>query len=183
MSLGLGGRGCSRRKSCAGKLPLYTSFLAHRLDLDRLTGEFVAMPTCRVHAQCLSLAALLYDTLANDGDTGSASTVPVFSLVISTLKRQVISRPTLLRVFAQMHEGGVPASDSQSDLHGCHSLDSVVGIVAMAASATVSIVVGMIGTGAGLGVQTAAMEVQWCVSRSMFCRPATNFFPSFSSFS
>jgi hypothetical protein len=40
----------------------------------------------------------------------------------------------------------------------------------------------MIGTGAGLSVQTAAMEVQWCVSQSMFCRQAVNFSPSFSSY-
>ena len=38
VSLSLGGRGCPRWRSCAGKTPLYTSFLTHRL-----TGDFVPM--------------------------------------------------------------------------------------------------------------------------------------------
>ena len=58
-----------------------------------------------------------------------------------------------------MHCMGIPASDTQSHLHSHHSLDSVVEVVGTATSATVSSVVGMIGTEAGLSVQTA-----WCVS-------------------
>ena len=49
---------------------------------------------------------------------------------------------------------GVPASDSMPYPHS-HSLDSVAEMV------TVSNVVGMIGTEAGLSVQVAAMKVQW----------------------
>ncbi len=105
-----------------------------------------------------------YDALATDSDTSSASSARVFSLLISALKRLVTSRPVLLGVSAQMHGVGVPASDSQSHLHSPHSLDSVAEMVATAASATVSNVVGMIGTEAGLSVQTATMKVQWCVS-------------------
>jgi hypothetical protein len=56
---------------------------------------------------------------------------------------------------------GVPASNSQSHLHSHHS---VVEMVATAASATVSNVVRVIRTEAGLSVQTAEMKVQWCVS-------------------
>jgi hypothetical protein len=44
----------------------------------------------------------------------------------------------------------------------------------MAASGT-----GTIGTGAGLSAKTAAIKVQWCVSRSTFCRQGANLFPSF----
>jgi hypothetical protein len=60
---------------------------------------------------------------------------------------------------------GVPAGDSQLYLHGHHSLGSVTEMVAMAASATVSNVVGMIGTVSrhtevGLSVQIAAKKVQ-----------------------
>jgi hypothetical protein len=116
-----------------------------------------------------------YDALATDGDTSSASSARVFTLLISALKRLVTSRPVLLGVSAQMHGVGVSASDSQSHIHSHHSLDSVAEMVATAASATVSNVVGMIGTEAGLSVETATMKVQWCVSRidglSTSCQP------------
>jgi hypothetical protein len=105
-----------------------------------------------------------YDALATDGDASSGSCPRVFTLLISALKRLVTSRPSLLGISAQMHGVGVPASDSQAHLHSHHSLDTVAEMVATAASATVSNVVGMIGTEAGLSVQTAAMKVQWCVS-------------------
>jgi len=105
-----------------------------------------------------------YDASAIDGDTSSASGARVFTLFISTLQRLVTSRPSLLGVSAQMQGVGVPPSDSLSYSHS-HSLDSVAGMVATA-SATVSNVVGMIGTEAGLSVQTAAMKVQWCVPSS-----------------
>jgi hypothetical protein len=59
---------------------------------------------------------------------------------------------------------GVPANDSQSHLLSHHSLDSVPETVVTAASATVSNIVGMIGTVAGLSVQTATMKVRWYVS-------------------
>ncbi|KAF8495992.1 hypothetical protein F5888DRAFT_1907591 [Russula emetica] len=104
------------------------------------------------------------DALVTDGDTGSASSARLFTFLISALKFLVTSHPALLGVSAQMHGVGVPASDSQSHLDSHHSLDSVAEMVATAASATVSNVVGMIGTEAGLSVQTAAMKVQWCVS-------------------
>jgi hypothetical protein len=41
-----------------------------------------------------------YDASAADGDTGSASSAHVFTLLISALKRLVTSRPALLRVSA-----------------------------------------------------------------------------------
>jgi hypothetical protein len=63
-----------------------------------------------------------------------------------------------------MHGVGVPASESQSHLHSHHSLDSVAEMVVTAASVTVSNLVGMVGTEAGLSVQTAAMKMQWYVS-------------------
>ena len=58
----------------------------------------------------------------------------------------------MLGVSVQAHGVGGPASDSQSRFHS--HLDSVTEmVVATAASATVSNVVGMIGTEAGLSVQ------------------------------
>ena len=71
-----------------------------------------------------------------------------------------LSSASLLR-----HEVGVPASDSQSYLQSHRSLDNTAEMVV---TAMVSNVVRMIGTRAGLSVQTAATKVQWCVSRSMF---------------
>ncbi|KAI9452204.1 hypothetical protein F5148DRAFT_1237059 [Russula earlei] len=97
-----------------------------------------------------------YDALAADDGTGSISSARVFITLISALKRLVTSRPSLLGVSAQMQGVGVHSSDSLP-----HSLDSVAGMMATAASATVSNVVGMIGSEAGLSLQSAAMKVQW----------------------
>jgi hypothetical protein len=82
-----------------------------------------------------------YDTLATGGDTNSASSTRVFTLLVT-------SRPALLGVSAQMHGVGIPVSDSQSRLHGHHSLNSVAEMVTTAASAMVSN-----STKAGLSVQ------------------------------
>jgi hypothetical protein len=138
----------------------------------------VTLKRCRVHAQWL--AALLRDALATDGDTDSASKLVhlIFTLLKSALKRLVISRPALHGVSADARVG-VPASDSQSHLQNHHSLDNSAETVM---TAVVSNIVGMIGTLEGLSVQTAATKVQWCVSRSPFCRQVANFSPSFSSF-
>jgi hypothetical protein len=129
------------------------------------TRSSIRINTCRLcsDAEFMRSVWQRYDALATDGDTSSASSARVFTLLISALKRLVTSRPVLLGVSAQMHGVGVPVSDSQSHLHSHHSLDSVAEMVATAASATVSNVVGMIGTEAGLSVETAAMRVQWCV--------------------
>jgi hypothetical protein len=101
-----------------------------------------------------------YDASAGDIDTGGSSSARVFTHLISALKRLVTSRPALLGISTQMQGIGVPANDMLP--HSSHSLDSVAGMVATAASATMSNVVGMIGTEAGLSVQSAAMKVQWC---------------------
>jgi hypothetical protein len=63
-----------------------------------------------------------------------------------------------------MHGMCVFVIDFWSHVHGHRSLESIAEMVVMAASATVSTVVGIIGNDAGLGRQSAAMEVQWCVS-------------------
>src|SRR6267142_873915 len=73
-------------------------------------------------------------------------------------QRLVTSRPSLLDVSAQMPGVGIPPSDSLPYSHS-HSLVSVAEMVATAASPTVSSVVGIIGTGTGLSVQSAAMKV------------------------
>ena len=105
-----------------------------------------------------------YNALATEGDTSCASGARVFTLLISALKCLVTSRPALLGFSSQMHGVGEHANDSRSHLIATNSLNSITEMVSTAASATVSNVVGMIGTEAGLSVQTAVMEVQWCVS-------------------
>ncbi|KAH9018228.1 hypothetical protein EDB83DRAFT_2528502 [Lactarius deliciosus] len=103
-----------------------------------------------------------YDASAADGGSGNAR---VFTYLISgsalTGKRLVTSRPALLGVSAQMQGVGVPTNDT---LPHSSRLDSVAGMVATAASATMSNVVGMIGAEAGLSVQSAAMKVQ-CIDQ------------------
>jgi hypothetical protein len=111
-------------------------------------------------------------TVAPVAPLARASSPP---MITSTFRLLVTSRPTLLGVSAQMHGVSVPASDPQSHLHSHHSSDGIAEIATMAASGT-----GMIGTGAALSVKTAAIKVQWCVSRSTFCRQAANVSPSFS---
>ena len=120
--------------------------------------------TCRLcsDAEFMRSVWQRYDAFYADGDTGSAGCARVFTLLISSLQRLVTSRPSLLGVSTQMQGVGIPSSDTLPHLHS-HSLDSVAGMVATAASATMSNVVGMIGTEAGLSVQTAAMKVQWYV--------------------
>ncbi|KAH9049809.1 hypothetical protein EDB83DRAFT_2553433 [Lactarius deliciosus] len=103
-----------------------------------------------------------YDASAGDGGSGNAR---IFTYLIPgsalTGKRLVTSRPALLGVSAQMQGVGVPTNDT---LPHSSRLDSVAGMVATAASATMSNVVGMIGAEAGLSVQSAAMKVQ-CIDQ------------------
>ena len=103
-----------------------------------------------------------YDASAGEVEAGGSGSARVFTLLISSLKRLVTSRPALLGVSTQMQGVGVPVNDTLPH-SSSHSLDSVAGMVATAASATVSNVVGMMGTEAGLSVQSAAMKVQWWV--------------------
>jgi hypothetical protein len=105
-----------------------------------------------------------YDASAGEVEAGGSGSARVFTLLISSLKRLVTSRPALLGISTQMQGVGVPVNDTLPH-SGSHSLDSVAGMVATAASATVSNVVGMMGTEAGLSVQSAAMKVQWYALR------------------
>ena len=65
------------------------------------------------------------------------------------------------RISTQMAGVGITASSSTDG--STHALDvaGVAGIVANAASATMSNVVGMMGSEAGLSVQSSAMKLQW----------------------
>jgi hypothetical protein len=116
-------------------------------------GSVVTPSSCTVSGSATMLRPLIV--------TPESPLAHASSLFVATLQRLITSRPSLLSVSAQMLGVGVPASDSLLYWHS-HSLDSVTEMVATAASATVSNVVGMMGTEAGLSMQTAVMKVQWC---------------------
>ncbi|EGO23125.1 hypothetical protein SERLADRAFT_439867 [Serpula lacrymans var. lacrymans S7.9] len=98
----------------------------------------------------------------------------VFSSLISALKRLLTEKPALLGVSSQMFGVGVSAhavgeglsasgSGSSSSGYGL-DVGGMAGMVATAASATVSGVVGMMGSGGGLSVQGSAMKLQ-CIDQ------------------
>ncbi len=84
----------------------------------------------------------------------------VFTSLISALNRLVTEKPALLGVGTQMSGVGVHSeSGSLSASSSGYSLD--MGGMAAIASATVSGVVGMMGTSGGLSLQGSAMKLQW----------------------
>ena len=87
-------------------------------------------------------------------DSGSK----VFTALITALKRLVTEKPSLLGVSTQMLGVGVPPPEGAS---GYLDVGGVAGLVANAASATVSGVASMMVTEAGLSVQNSAMKLQW----------------------
>ncbi|KAJ7659408.1 guanine nucleotide exchange factor in Golgi transport N-terminal-domain-containing protein [Mycena rosella] len=87
----------------------------------------------------------------------------VFSLLITALKRLVTEKPALLGVSTQMFGVGVQPDGASSSGYGL-DVGGMAGIVATAASATVSGVVGMMGTSGGLSLQGSAMKLQ-CIDQ------------------
>ncbi|KAF9445437.1 hypothetical protein P691DRAFT_805683 [Macrolepiota fuliginosa MF-IS2] len=83
----------------------------------------------------------------------------VFGSLVTALKRLITEKPALLGVNQTVFGVGV-YHDSTTSL----SLDGVAGRVATAASATVSGVVGMMGSSTGLSLQGSAMKLQ-CIDQ------------------
>jgi hypothetical protein len=76
-----------------------------------------------------------------------------------------MEKPTVLGVCTQMHGVGVSSDPSLPNAGASgYGFDGMAGMVATAASATVSGVVGMMAAGAGLNLQTSTMKIQWYVS-------------------
>lgn len=90
---------------------------------------------------------------AQHGDTGAK----VFTMLIAALKRLVTGKPSVLGISQQMFGVGVQAIEASNSAAGVYGLDGVAGMVATAASATMS----MMGSEAGLSIQGSAMKVQW----------------------
>lgn len=94
----------------------------------------------------------------------------VFTSLIAALKRLVTEKPALLGVCAQMFGVGVQTSTGSSSDLSSYGLDvgGVAGMVATAASATVSGVASMIGPEVGLSLQGSSMKLQWSALRLCF---------------
>ncbi|KAJ7026944.1 hypothetical protein C8F04DRAFT_1008614 [Mycena alexandri] len=92
----------------------------------------------------------------------------VFTALITALKRLVTEKPALLGVSTQMFGIGVQPDNvsSTSGSGSGYGLDvaGMAGIVATAASATMSGVVGMMGSTGGLSLQGSAMKLQ-CIDQ------------------
>ncbi|KAL0948488.1 hypothetical protein HGRIS_011055 [Hohenbuehelia grisea] len=86
----------------------------------------------------------------------------VFTSMITALKRLVTEKPALLGIASQMFGVGVDASGSAPN--SMLDVTGMAGMMATAASATMSNVVGMMGNSGGLSVQSAAMKIQ-CIDQ------------------
>ncbi|KAK7679003.1 hypothetical protein QCA50_017947 [Cerrena zonata] len=87
----------------------------------------------------------------------------VFSTLVAALKRLVTEKPALLGSCQQIYGVGIATpSESGSGYH--LDVGGVAGMVATAASTTMSSVVGMMGSEAGLSVQGSAMKLQ-CIDQ------------------
>ncbi|KAI5120993.1 hypothetical protein M0805_000454 [Coniferiporia weirii] len=101
-----------------------------------------------------------------DSQEGSSN---LFGSLVSVLKRLVTERPVLLGVSSQMFGVGVSSYHTEAGTSAGTSgygfdIGTVAGIVANAASATVTNVVGMMGTEHGLSQTGSAMKLQ-CIDQ------------------
>lgn len=98
---------------------------------------------------------------AEDGGTN------LFGSLVSILKRLITEKPALLGVSTQMFGVGVSshAEPGPSAASGGYGFDvsSVAGLVASAASVTMTNVVGMMNTEHGLDPVGSSMKLQWCM--------------------
>ena len=104
-----------------------------------------------------------YDARTSSEGVGASG---VFSALITALKRLATEKPSLLGVGAQMGGVGVSSRDAAYDIAGGSSVYGgnvglVAGMVANAATTTISGVVGMMGTGPGLSAANSTMKLQW----------------------
>lgn len=95
-----------------------------------------------------------------DAENGGSK---VFTSLITALKRLVTEKPALLGVCTQMFGVGVPNNAASTSDLSSYGLDvgGVAGMVANAASATVSGMASMIGAEVGLTLQGSSMKLQW----------------------
>ncbi|KAJ8092074.1 Endocytosis and vacuole integrity protein [Marasmius tenuissimus] len=104
----------------------------------------------------------VWDRYDSHSDGGSK----VFTSLVTALKRLITEKPALLGVGSQMFGIGVPHDANMSPSSSSYGLDvgGMAGMVATAASATVSNVVGMMSGGGGLSLQGSTMKLQ-CIDQ------------------
>lgn len=131
------------------------------LQIPMLPAPLLIHPSYRLcsHAEFMRNVWERYD--AQSSESGSNS--KVFTSLITALKRLVTEKPSLLGVSHQMMGVGVSHGAEGGGMggggHGRADGSSVAGMVAT----TVSGVVGMMGSEAGLSLHSSAMKLQWCV--------------------
>jgi hypothetical protein len=96
-------------------------------------------------------------------DSGSSG---VFTALITALRRLATEKPGLLGVSSQMGGIGVSTRDAAAEIAGSSSVYGgnvglVAGMVANAATNTISGVVGMMAGGPGLNIPGSSMKLQW----------------------
>ncbi|KAF8754296.1 C-terminal region of Mon2 protein [Rhizoctonia solani] len=99
-------------------------------------------------------------------DSGSSG---VFAALITSLRRLATEKPGLLGVNSQMGGVGVSTRDAAAEIAGSNSVYGgnvglVAGMVANAATSTISGVVGMMAGGPGLSVSSSSMKLQ-CIDQ------------------
>ncbi|KAF8639344.1 hypothetical protein AX17_001563 [Amanita inopinata Kibby_2008] len=151
---------------------VFLMLLIRQVAEDTDGGDHIASHSSKPHWMRV-IAMEIIRGLCNDAELmrnvwdrydAQANGSKVFSGLVTALKRLITEKPALLGVATQMGGVGV-SSDGVSPAAG-YGLDvtSVAGRVATAASATVSGVVGMMGSAAGLSVQGSSMKLQ-CIDQ------------------
>lgn len=157
---------------------VFLSLLIKIIGGDIESGSSEHLPSLVMRPQWMRVLAMeIIRGLCNDAelmrrvweryDTQEGSS-KLFGSLISVLKRLVTEKPALLGVSSQMF--GVGVSSHQTDVTTSTSssgfdVGSVAGMVANAASSTVTGVMGMMGSEHGLSLSTSAMKLQWYVEK------------------
>ncbi|CAE6416233.1 unnamed protein product [Rhizoctonia solani] len=102
-------------------------------------------------------------------DSRGSGSSGVFSALITALRRLATEKPGLLGVSSQMGGIGVSTRDAAAEIAGSNSVYGgnvglVAGMVASAATTTISGVVGMMAAGPGLSVSGSSMKLQ-CIDQ------------------
>ncbi|KAL1741643.1 guanine nucleotide exchange factor in Golgi transport N-terminal-domain-containing protein [Schizophyllum fasciatum] len=119
----------------------------------------IAMEIMRGLCSDAELVRGIYDRYdAQDADNSN-----VYASLVTALNRLLSEKPSLLGVGTQIHGIGVPAEGSSSS-YSLESVSGMTGMVATAASATVSGVVNMLGSTGGLSMQNSTLKLQ-CIDQ------------------
>lgn len=113
-----------------------------------------------LHRHRLCSDATFIRSLWDRYDSQSDGSKVYFGL-LSVLQRLITSNPGLLGVSTQMFGVGVSSTESASASMYNLDMGGVAGMVATAASATVSNVASLMSSGSGLSSATSSMKLQW----------------------